>query len=60
MGMGEPFRGYAWSSHETWRCVVGVIRKTASVGTLGMVNFRSKKEKLRRAEQSLAAGTRGA
>jgi len=29
---------------------MGVIRKTASVGTLGLVNFRSKKEKLRRAE----------
>lgn len=32
---------------------MGVIRKTASVGTLGMVNFRSKKEKLKRAEHSL-------
>jgi hypothetical protein len=30
---------------------MGVIRKTASISTLGLVNFRSKKEKLRRAEQ---------
>lgn len=34
---------------------MGVIRKTASVGTLGLVNFRSKKEKLRRAESALDA-----
>ena len=32
---------------------MGVIRKTTSIGTLGMVNFRSKKEKLRRAERAL-------
>jgi len=31
---------------------MGVIRKTASIGTLGMVNFRSKKEKLNRAERA--------
>lgn len=31
---------------------MGVIRKTASIGTLGMVNFRSKKEKLARATRS--------
>jgi hypothetical protein len=30
---------------------MGVIRKTASISTLGLVNFRSKKEKLRRAER---------
>jgi hypothetical protein len=31
---------------------MGMIRKTLSVGTLGMVSFRSKKERLRRAERS--------
>jgi len=31
---------------------MGLIRKTVSVGTLGLVSFRSKKEKLRRAEFS--------
>jgi hypothetical protein len=31
---------------------MGVVRKTLSVGTLGLVSFRSKKEKLRRAERS--------
>ena len=31
---------------------MGLIRKTLSVGTLGIVSFRSKKEKLRRAERS--------
>src|SRR5438876_671156 len=31
---------------------MGVIRKTLSVGTLGLVSFRSKKERLRRAERS--------
>jgi hypothetical protein len=31
---------------------MGLIRKTFSVGTLGMVSFRSKKERLRRAERS--------
>ena len=31
---------------------MGVIRKTVSVGTLGMVSWRSKKERLRRAEKS--------
>ncbi len=31
---------------------MGMIRKTLSVGTLGLVSFRSKKEKLRRAERS--------
>src|SRR5436305_12324733 len=34
---------------------MGVIRKTASISTLGLVNFRSKKEKLQRAEQKLDA-----
>jgi hypothetical protein len=29
---------------------MGLVRKTFSVGTLGLVSFRSKKEKLRRAE----------
>lgn len=33
---------------------MGVIRKTASIGTLGLVNFRSKKEKLARAEAGLS------
>ena len=32
---------------------MGLIRKTLSIGTLGAVSFRSKKEKLRRAETSL-------
>ena len=32
---------------------MGVIRKTASVGTLGLINFRSKKEKLHRTERKL-------
>src|SRR5687768_11080708 len=32
--------------------MMGLIRKTVSVGTLGLVSFRSKKEKLRRAEFS--------
>jgi hypothetical protein len=31
-----------------------MVRKTLSVGTLGVVSFRSKKEKLRRAERELA------
>ncbi len=31
---------------------MGLIRKTLSVGTLGIVSFRSKKERLRRAERS--------
>lgn len=34
---------------------MGVIRKTMSVGTLGVVNFRSKKEKLARAQTALDA-----
>src|SRR5262245_18752112 len=29
---------------------MGIIRKTASISTLGLISFRSKKEKLRRAE----------
>ena len=33
---------------------MGMVRKTLSVGTLGIVSFRSKKEKLRRAEHELA------
>jgi hypothetical protein len=31
---------------------MGLIRKTMSVGTFGVVSFRSKKERLRRAERS--------
>lgn len=31
---------------------MGVIRKTLSISTLGIVNFRSKKEQLRRAEKA--------
>ena len=31
---------------------MGLIRKTMSVGTLGIVSFRSKKERLQRAERS--------
>jgi len=31
---------------------MGIIRKTASVGTLGIISFRSKKEKLRRADKA--------
>lgn len=31
---------------------MGVIRKTASIATLGVVNFRSKKERLARAERA--------
>lgn len=34
---------------------MGIIRKTASISTLGLVNFRSKKEKLTRAERALQA-----
>jgi hypothetical protein len=34
---------------------VGVIRKTLSISTLGIVDFRSKKELLRRAEKAQAA-----
>ena len=30
---------------------MGMIRKTMSIGTLGMISFRSKKERLRRAER---------
>ena len=30
---------------------MGMIRKAASIGTLGMINFRSKKERLARAER---------
>lgn len=33
---------------------MGVIRKTMSIGTLGIVNFRSKKERLARAEKAMA------
>jgi hypothetical protein len=32
-----------------------MIRKTVSIGTLGLVNFRSKKEKLRRSEANAGA-----
>ena len=31
---------------------MGIIRKTVSIGTLGIVPFRSKKEQLRRAEKA--------
>jgi hypothetical protein len=31
---------------------MGMIRKTMSIGTLGLVSFRSKKEKLRRADRA--------
>jgi uncharacterized membrane-anchored protein YjiN (DUF445 family) len=31
---------------------MGMVRKTISIGTLGAVSFRSKKEKLRRADRS--------
>ncbi|MGI8663379.1 MAG: hypothetical protein ACR2LQ_09250, partial [Acidimicrobiales bacterium] len=31
---------------------MGLIRKSASIGTLGIVSYRSKKEKLRRAERA--------
>lgn len=31
---------------------MGVIRKTLSISTLGIINFRSKKEQLRRAEKA--------
>jgi hypothetical protein len=31
---------------------MGIIRKTASISTLGIVKFRSKKERLRRAESA--------
>lgn len=31
---------------------MGIIRKTASVGTLGIISFRSKKERLRKAEKA--------
>jgi hypothetical protein len=31
---------------------MGLVRKTLSVGTLGLVSFRSKKDKLRRAERA--------
>src|SRR5688500_2129818 len=34
---------------------MGVIRKTASIGTLGLINFRSKKERLARAERGYEA-----
>jgi hypothetical protein len=36
---------------------MGMIRKTLSISTLGLVNFRSKKELLRRAEADLDAAT---
>jgi hypothetical protein len=32
---------------------MGMVRKTVSVGTLGVINFRSKNEKLVRAEKAL-------
>lgn len=31
---------------------MGLVRKTLSIGTLGVVSFRSKKDKLRRAERA--------
>ena len=36
---------------------MGLIRKTLSVGTLGVIAFRSKKEKLERADGSRRAFT---
>jgi hypothetical protein len=36
---------------------VGLIRKTVSISTLGIVPFRSKKERLRRAEKARDAAT---
>jgi colicin import membrane protein len=36
---------------------MGLVRKTLSISTLGLVNFRSKKELLRRAESDLDAAT---
>jgi type II secretory pathway pseudopilin PulG len=33
---------------------MGMIRKTVSIGTLGLVSFRSKQERLDRAEAALA------
>ena len=36
---------------------MGLVRKTLSIGTLGLVDFRSKKELLRRAEADLADAT---
>lgn len=36
---------------------MGLVRKTLSISTLGLVNFRSKKELLRRAEADLDAAT---
>lgn len=38
---------------------MGVIRKTASISTLGIINFRSKKEKLQRAERATALAVAG-
>lgn len=37
---------------------MGLIRKTASISTLGLISFRSKKERLRRAEGAHADATR--
>jgi hypothetical protein len=34
------------------KAAMGLVRKTLSVGTLGLVSFRSKKEKLRRADRA--------
>jgi hypothetical protein len=36
---------------------MGIIRKTASISTLGLISFRSKKERLRRAEAAHDAAT---
>jgi tRNA A37 methylthiotransferase MiaB len=36
---------------------MGLVRKTLSISTLGLVSFRSKKELLRRAEADLVAAT---
>ncbi len=37
---------------------MGMVRKTVSLGTLGVINFRSKNEKLVRAEKALAKAER--
>ncbi len=45
-------RSYTVRYDERGAPTVGMIRKTLSVGTLGMVSFRSTKEQLRRAERA--------
>src|SRR4051812_37339343 len=38
---------------------MGMMRKTLSIGTLGLVSFRSKNERLERAEQALTEAEAG-